>query len=70
MVGSLLYAAIAIRPDITQAVGVVSKFNSCPNEAHLTAVKRTLRYLKETINLGLRYERSADDSLIGFSDPD
>ena len=40
MVGSLLYAAIATRPDIAQAVGAVSKFNSCPTETHLTAVKR------------------------------
>ena len=39
MVGSLLYASIAIRPDIAQAVGAVLKFNSCPTEAHLTAVK-------------------------------
>ena len=70
MVGSLLYAAIATRPDIAQAVGTVSKFNSCPTEAHLTAVKRILCYLKGTINLGLRYERSTDDSLIGFSDTD
>ena len=30
IVGSLLYAAIATRPDIAQAVGVVSKFNSKP----------------------------------------
>eukprot|EP00731_Ephydatia_muelleri_P037673 Em0533g3a len=53
MVGSLLYAAIATRPDIAQAVGAVSKFNSCPTETHLTGVKRILRYLKGTINLGL-----------------
>ena len=39
MVGSLLYVAIATRPDIAQAVGAVSKLNSCPTEAHLTAVK-------------------------------
>ena len=39
MVGSLLYAAITMRPDIAQAVGAVSKFNSCPTETHLTAVK-------------------------------
>ena len=70
MVNSLLYAAITTRLDITQAVGAVSKFNSCPTEAHLTAVKRILRYLKGTINIGVRYERSADDSLIGFSDAD
>lgn len=42
MVGSLLYASIATRPDIAQAVGAVSKFNSNPSEAHLTAVKRIM----------------------------
>ena len=42
MVGSLLYAAIATC--IAQAVGAVSKFCSKPSEAHLTAVKRILRY--------------------------
>ena len=36
MVGSLLYASIATHLDIAQAMGVVSKFNSNPNE---TAVK-------------------------------
>ena len=35
MVGSLLYAAVATRPDISQAVGVVCKFSSKPSEAHL-----------------------------------
>jgi len=40
IVGSLLYAAISTCPDIAQAVGVVSKFNSRPTEAHLTAAKR------------------------------
>ena len=70
MVGSLLYASIATRPDIAQAVGAVSKFNSCPTEAHLTAVKRIFRYLKGAINLCIKYERSADNRLVGFSDTD
>ena len=30
LVGSLLYAAIVTRPDIAQAVGVVSRFNLKP----------------------------------------
>ena len=38
VVGSLLYVAIATRPDISHAVGTVSKYNSAPTEAHLTAV--------------------------------
>ena len=70
MVGSLLYTAMATRPDIAHAVGVVSKFNSNPTEAHLTAVKRILRYLKGTINLALKYKEDETNSLIGYSDAD
>ena len=70
MVGSLLYAAMATRPDIAHAVGVVSKFNLKPTEAHLTAVKRILRYLKGTVNLALRYQKSEDGILIGYPDAD
>lgn len=70
MVGSLLYAAMATRPDIAQAVSVVSKFNANPNVSHLTAVKRVLRYLKGTLNLALKYERSESGTLVGFSDAD
>ena len=55
IVGSLLYAAIETRPDIAQAVGVVSKFCANPTQSHLTAAKRILRYLKGTVYLGLSY---------------
>ena len=68
-VGSLIYAAIATRPDIAQAVGTLAKFNSSPNEAHLTAVKRVFRYLKGTVKLHLQYEAS-DKSMEGYSDAD
>ena len=70
MVGSLLYAAVATRPDIAQAVGAVSKFSANPTVAHLTAVKRILRYLKGTINLALRYDGLEDGTLVGYSDAD
>ena len=70
LVGSLLYAAIATRPDIAHAVGVVSKFNARPSEAHLTAAKRILRYLKGTSNLALKYKKSDEEIPIGYSDAD
>ena len=70
MVGSVLYAATATRPDIAQAVGVVSKFNARPNESHLTAVKRGFRYLKGTVNLALKYKKKGDAVLVGYSDAD
>ena len=70
IVGSLLYAAIATRPDIAQAVGVVSKFCANPTQSHWTAAKRILRYLKGTVYLGLSYEKCAEGNLSGFSDAD
>ena len=50
MVGSLIYAAIATRPDIAYAVAALAKFNSSPTEAHLTTVKRVFRYFKELLS--------------------
>ena len=70
IVGSLLYAAIATRPDIAQAVGVVSKFCASPTQGHLTAAKRILRYLKGTTYLGLSYKKCAEGNLTGYSDAD
>lgn len=70
MVGSLLYAAMATRPDSAKAVSVVSRFNANPNITHLTAVKRILRYLKGTLNLGLKYQRTETGTLVGYSDAD
>lgn len=70
MVGSLLYAAMATRPDIAQSVGVVSKFNQNPTTEHLTAVKRIFRYLKGTADLALVYKKSDSGTLIGYSDAD
>ena len=70
MIGSLLYAAIATRPDISHAVGALSKFSSAPTEVHLTAVKRFLRYLKGTIGLSLQYKHTLNSEIVGFSDAD
>ena len=70
IVGSLLYAAVATRPDIAQSVSAVSKFNAEPTESHLTAAKRILRYLKGTIDLCLMYQKTGDTELRAYSDAD
>lgn len=54
-VGSLMFAAIATRPDISYAVGEVSRFLQNPSAEHVEAVKRILRYLKDNPDLGLVY---------------
>jgi hypothetical protein len=61
LVGSLLYASISTRPDISHAVAVLSRFMSNPGERHWVAAKRVLRYLKGTKGMGLEFiDRRSD----------
>jgi hypothetical protein len=53
IVGSLLYLAVKTRPDIAHAVGVLSRFMSCPRVPHLMAAKRVLRYIARAPGAGL-----------------
>jgi hypothetical protein len=53
IVGSLLYLAVKTRPDSAHAVGVLSRFMSCPRVAHLQAAKRVLRYIARDPGAGL-----------------
>jgi hypothetical protein len=39
IVGSLMYAAITTRPDISFAIQTLSQFNTNPGPTHLTAAK-------------------------------
>jgi hypothetical protein len=70
MIGSLMYAAISTRPDIAFAVQTLSQFNMNPSPAHLTAVKRVFRYLRSTINLGIKYNSNDHSTIELFSDAD
>ena len=68
-VGSIMYAMVCTRPDISQAVSVVSRYLSCPGKAHWEAVKWILRYLKGTSGVCLEFGRNGD-SLSGYVDSD
>ena len=69
-VGSLLYVSTRTRPDIAYAIGNLAKYCSQPSLSHWTAVKRVLRYLKGTVNLGLSYHSCEALTLNGYSDAD
>ncbi|RVW25274.1 Retrovirus-related Pol polyprotein from transposon RE1 [Vitis vinifera] len=69
MIGSLLYLT-ASRLDIMYSVCLCARFQSCPKESHLSAVKRILRYLKGTMDIGLWYPKGDNFELIGYSDAD
>jgi hypothetical protein len=67
MIGSLLYVT-ASRPDMMFSVCMCTRFQASPRESHLKAIKRILRYLKYTQNVGLWYPKGAKFELIGYSD--
>ena len=69
-VGSLLYLSNWTRPDITYAVNTVAKFSSNPTQAHWTAIKRIMRYLKGTSGFGIRYVKASKQSILGYCDAD
>eukprot|EP00253_Pinus_taeda_P009582 PITA_09582 len=56
VVGSLMYAMVCTRLDITHAVGVLGRFMSKQGKEHWTAVKRVFRYLHGTSDYGLCYQ--------------
>lgn len=69
VVGCLRYL-VHTCPDITFAVGYVSRFMETPTTDHLAAVKHLLRYIAGTVNFGCKYTAGGEEKLIGFSDSD
>lgn len=70
VVGGLLYLAVRTRPDIAFVVAAVAKFTSHPTQEHWTAVKRILRYLKGSQDVGIMYASGNLTDIIGYCDAD
>jgi hypothetical protein len=67
MIGSLLYLC-ASRPDIMLSMCMCVRFQTAPKDCHLRAVKRIMRYLVLTPNLGLWYLKGSYFELLGYLD--
>ena len=59
-IGSLPYATIKARLDLSSAVGVLSQFMSNPRQEHWLGIKKIFRYIKGTLDYGLKFEASSD----------
>ncbi|KAJ3527698.1 hypothetical protein NMY22_g9685 [Coprinellus aureogranulatus] len=71
VIGSLMYAMLATRPDLAFAVGLLGRFAAAPKQVHWTLAKRCLRYLQATKNMELRFDGSAktkDMTFFGYVD--
>ena len=66
LVGSLLYLTHS-RPNLSYAVGAVSKFMQESHELHWKDTKRILRYVQGTITFGIHYAVDSTLDLISFT---
>jgi hypothetical protein len=69
VVGSLRYL-VNTRPDLAYSVGIVSRFMESPNAEHWSAIKRIIRYIAGTTDLGCKYVKGENSELLGYSDSD
>eukprot|EP00873_Tetraselmis_striata_P023437 jgi/Tetstr1/443701/TSEL_031691.t1 len=68
LVGALLYAAVATRPDIAESVARLCRFMSTPTKAHMEDARHCLRYLKGTHSRGITFGGDDKLALHGYSD--
>ncbi|CAJ2627755.1 unnamed protein product [Trifolium pratense] len=69
LIGCLMYLT-ATRPDIMYAVSLLSRYMHCASEIHFQAAKRILRYVKGTVDYGIRFNQVQNFRLLGYSDSD
>jgi hypothetical protein len=55
VIGALIYLTNNTRLDITFAVNCLVRHNAAPTMHHWNGIKNTLRYLVDTIDLGLYF---------------
>jgi hypothetical protein len=68
MVGSLMYAMVSTRPDLAQALSVVSRFLSCPTKIHCDLISHIYMYVKGTLDFKLHYSAKSKLILSGYVD--
>ena len=69
MIGSLMYLAIMMHPDISFAITSLSQYLDAPQKTHLDAVRRVFCYILGTKTLKLVLGGKVTN-IVGFSDAD
>ncbi|KXJ83029.1 hypothetical protein RP20_CCG009471 [Aedes albopictus] len=71
LVGCIMYASLTSRPDLAATANYFSQFQACPTDEHWVHLRRVLRYVKGTLDLGLIYRGDADETLLAvYTDAD
>jgi hypothetical protein len=64
MIGRLMYAMTATRPDIAYTIEVLCWYNHDPSNEHMVALKRVFRYLKGTKDWRLHFGAALGESTL------
>ncbi|KAK8669710.1 hypothetical protein V6N13_107134 [Hibiscus sabdariffa] len=67
-IGSIMYAMICTRPDLSYALSMTSRYQANPAEGHWVAVKNILKYLRRTKDVFLVYGGEEQLSIKGYTD--
>jgi hypothetical protein len=67
-IGSIMYAMICTRPDVSYALSVASRYQADPGESHWTLVKNILKYLRRTKDVFLVYGGEEELVVNGYTD--
>ena len=65
-----LMSLTAKRLDIMYAISLLSRYMHCVSEIHFQAAKHVLRYVKGTIDYGIKFSQVKNFILHGYSDSD
>ncbi|UYV65986.1 hypothetical protein LAZ67_3006070 [Cordylochernes scorpioides] len=66
--GMLMFLAVKTRPEIAYITSKLSQYSRQPKQMHWTAIKRVVRYLRGTIDLGVKFERGKAGILKSYTD--
>ncbi|KAK8685913.1 hypothetical protein V6N13_124945 [Hibiscus sabdariffa] len=67
-IGSIMYAMICTRPDLSYALSMTSRYQANPGEGHWTTVKNILKYLRRTKDVFLVYGGEEELRIKGYTD--
>ena len=70
IVGGLNWLSLSTRPDITAATSLLATYLQNPSPGHLDSAKHILRYLKGTVDWGLRFTQPPPNASVDNFDPE
>ena len=67
-IGSIMYAMLCTRPDVSYSLSITSRYQANLGEQHWAAVKTILMYLRRTKDVFLTYGDCSEMKVIGYCD--